>query len=246
MADITGLPAETGSAADDAGGGGPDLPGVVRDYVRRCIPAEAAIPARVRITQEGSMLLGDRWRPFTAVEEYDVARVGFAWRARFRIAPLMWLAVVDEYRDGAGRLEGRLWGGPRVMRSTGHDTDVGQALRYLSELPWTPFSLVVNHELRWSAVGDRAAEVATAVGSSRVAVTLRFDESGDLVAASMPAKPRLVGKETVYTPWRGEVADYATLGGVRLPRRLRGLWDLPEGPCAYWEGCITSFEALPA
>jgi hypothetical protein len=82
------------------------------------------------------MLLGTSWRAFTAVEQYEVGRIGFTWRARFPIAPLTWLDVVDEYRGGAGRLEGRLWGGLRIMRSTGHDTDVGQALRYLSELVW--------------------------------------------------------------------------------------------------------------
>jgi hypothetical protein len=191
------------------------------------------------------MLLGTSWRAFTAVEQYEVGRIGFTWRARFPIAPLTWLDVVDEYRGGAGRLEGRLRGGLRIMRSTGHDTDVGQALRYLSELVWNPFGIICNRELEWAALDDGSVEAATVVGSSRVVAVLHFGEDGDITAATMPAKPRLVKKETVGTPWLGEVRDYTTLGGVRMPRELRGLWSLPEGSSAYWEGRITQFEMVP-
>jgi hypothetical protein len=193
------------------------------------------------------MLIGTKWRPFTAVEEYEVGRIGFAWRARFALAPLTWLDVVDEYCGGAGagRLEGRLWGGLRVMRSTGHDTDVGQALRYLSELVWNPYGIICNRDLEWTALTDGSVEVATVVGSSRVVAILHFGEDGNVTAATMPVKPRIVKKETVGTPWLGEVRDYTTLEGVRMPRELRGLWNLPEGPSAYWEGRITQFEMVP-
>jgi hypothetical protein len=92
---------------------------------------------------------------------------------------------------------------------------------------------------------DGSVEAATVVGSSRVVAVLHFGEDGDITAATMPAKPRLVKKETVGTPWLGEVRDYTTLGGVRMPRELRGLWSLPEGSSACWEGRITQFEMVP-
>jgi hypothetical protein len=122
---------------------------------------------------------------------------------------------------------------------------VGQALRYLSELVWNPYGIICNRELEWAGLDDGSVEVATVVGSSRVVAVLHFGEDGDITAATMPAKPRLVKKETVDTPWVGEVRDFATLGGVRMPRELRGLWSLPEGPSAYWEGRITQFEMVP-
>jgi hypothetical protein len=75
-------------------GGVTELPEVMRRYLHDCLPHRDVPPSRVRITQEGRMLLGSRWRPFTATQEYEVARVGFAWHARFPIAPLVWLECV--------------------------------------------------------------------------------------------------------------------------------------------------------
>lgn len=45
---------------------------------------------------------GGRWLPFRATEEFDVQRVAFSWRARFRLAPLVSLRVDDVYAAGEG------------------------------------------------------------------------------------------------------------------------------------------------
>lgn len=83
---------------------------------------------------------GGRWLSFTASQEYDVRRVDFTWRARFRVVPMVWLSVVDRYEDGVGALEARLWGAARVVSVGGAEVAKGEALRYLAELFWTPFA----------------------------------------------------------------------------------------------------------
>jgi hypothetical protein len=66
--------------------------------------------------------------PWSGVEILDVHRVAFSWYARFPILPFVWLTAQDAYKDGAGSLEGRLWGRIRLFCQTGIDVDVGEAL----------------------------------------------------------------------------------------------------------------------
>lgn len=81
-----------------------DVPALVGRYLDGALPAGGSTPQQVRVTQVGEMCQkpGGRWLPFTAVEEFEVEDVAFSWRARFPIAPLVWLRVVDRYAAGEG------------------------------------------------------------------------------------------------------------------------------------------------
>ncbi len=178
-----------------------------------------------------------RWLSFTAEQEYEIERVGFEWRARFRAVPLVWMAVTDRYSEGEGLLEARLWNRIPVTRSTGADVAEGQALRYLAELPWVPHAMRANTELEWVGAGPDRVRVATSAAPR--GVTLAFDAAGDVTEASASERPR----DGVPTPWGGTFADYEEMGGVRIPTRAEVRWELPDEPFAYWRGRVTSFAA---
>lgn len=117
-----------------------------------------------------------------------------------------------------------------------------RAIRYLSELPWVPHAIVANRELEWRELDAATVEVATRVGAGHVAVHLHFDADGDIVAASVAARPRMVGKRVIDTPWRGRFGEYEVIGGVRVPTTAEVTWDLPEGPFTYFRGKLTALE----
>jgi len=180
---------------------------------------------------------GGRWMSFTATQEYDTRTVAFSWKARFRVAPMIWITVIDEYRGGVGALEAQLWGFIRVMRASGPDLSKGEVSRYLGELFWTPFSIAANEELRWEVDPAGATMVTTDVDGEEVSVRFSFD--ADSVEVSMPARPRQVGKESIDTPWHGRAWEFVSIGGLSLPRRAAVSWDLPDGRFEYFEGRIT-------
>ena len=183
-----------------------------------------------------------RWLPFRATQELSAERVEFAWRARFRVAPLVSLRVVDWYRNGDGGLEGRVWGLVPVVRARGPETARAEAMRYLSELAWVPHAFTANTELEWRELDDQTVEVATRVASSRVAVRLHFDAAGDIVGVSADARPRLEGKRTIERPFRGSFGEYRELGRLRVPTAAEVAWELPDGPFPYFRGRVTSLE----
>ncbi len=222
------------------------LPALVARYVERALEGAAeSRPARVRLVQAGEMQLrpGGRALRFTAVEELAVERVAFEWRARFPLAPLVGLTVVDRYADGEGELHGRLLGVP-VLGQRGPEISVGEALRYLAELPWAPHAMRANRELAWRELDEHAVEVATGVRGERAAVRLDFDAAGDVVRASCAARPRPVGKSFVPTPWTGDFGGHALLGGTRVPTEAEVAWQLAEGPFVYWRGRITGLQPV--
>lgn len=216
-----------------------DLPDLVRRYLSRTLPDAGGTPASVRIAQEGEMWLkpGGHALRFTAVEELAVDRVTFTWRARFRLG----LRTIDSYTDGEGALEARILG-LRVMRQHGPDLSLGEAMRYLAELPWVPHAMQANRELRWEELDARTVQVSSDVGTRSAAVQLHFDGGGDIARASA-THPYPQGNTATTMPWSGAFSDYAVLAGVRLPTSAEVQWELPSGPFIYWRGRIASFEA---
>ena len=223
------------------------IPPLVSDYLERALPAGSSGARQVRIEQEGQMMLkpGASPRRFTATQHLAADQIGFSWQARFPIVPLVALNVVDEYAGGEGRLEIRLFG-RTLQRQTGPEISLGEALRYLAELPLVPHALTANAELDWAQVDERRVTVAARVGARSVSLELEFDDAGDIVRAASAERPYRQGDAWVPMPWAGEFSDYRELGGIRLPTRAEVSWDLPGGRFVYWRGRITDARALEA
>jgi hypothetical protein len=182
---------------------------------------------------------GGRRLAFTAVEELAVGEVEFEWRAAFGPNPLVRMIVVDRYRGGEGSLSAKVWGVLPATRSSGPDTDRGEAMRYLAELPWCPHAILGNRDLEWRDLEPGLVEVAARVGSAEAAVTLHFDAAGRIAGASASDRPRQEGKQFVQRTWVGEFADYRELGGVSVPTTAEVSWELPEGRFIYFRGRVT-------
>jgi hypothetical protein len=100
------------------------------------------------VSQTGEMRRkpGARRLRFHAFEDFAVDEVAFVWRARFPLLGPLAFRVVDELSEGAGRLRVSLLGVP-LQTETGPETSLGQAMRYLAELPWVPQAMAGNDAL---------------------------------------------------------------------------------------------------
>jgi hypothetical protein len=213
------------------------LPPVVEAFASRgCARLEVdAAPRQVRIRQRGEMWLkpGGRSLSFSASQWLAVERVAFSWRACFPIAGPLALSIVDEYDRGGGGLAIHFLGLP-VRRARGPETVVGEALRYLAELPFNPPAVTRNPELEWRALDGGRVEVATAVGSERLAVSLELDAGGNVARASSAMRKLERDGRWQPTPWGGEFSGYAELGDLHLPTRAEAFWELEDGRYTYW------------
>jgi hypothetical protein len=212
------------------------LPSLVHSYLSAVTDA---LPCAVRLTQEGEMRLkpGGRWMRFTAAQRFSATETTFEWNARVRLAPGLWIHVTDACHDGRGALDARLLGALRVAHADGPAVTKGQIQRYLAELPWNPGAFLLNEALRLEQTDDH-----TVVARMQDAeVELQFGADGD-IAGAFAMRPRLVGSQTIDTPWRGRFSDYTRMNGMRVPTVAEVEWAMPDGPFVYWRGRVLSAE----
>jgi hypothetical protein len=219
-----------------------ELPELVQRYLEQNVSPGALNSALVCLEQVGEMQLKPgRWSPFQAEQSVAADRVEFTWRATFRLMPFVSLRVRDWYRAGSAGLDGRLWGWLRIFQAGSPAVARGEAIRYLAELPLAPQAMVLNAELAWRTVDESTVDVRTLVGAETVVVAFQFNVSGDIVAASSPARPRAVGKQVVETPFRGTYSDHLGFPGVRVPTKAEAVWLLPDGAFTYFRCRITAW-----
>lgn len=152
---------------------------------------------------------------FTAIQVFRVSTVAFEWRARFPLLGRLALHVVDRYADGEGEPAVRLLGLP-LQRQRGSEVAVGEALRYLAEIPWVPHAMLANHQLAWRQLDERRVEVATQLAGRRVVAELLTDETCGVVACSSAMRKRRDGRS-----------------GDAMGRRVRRVGNARRAPCAH-------------
>jgi hypothetical protein len=212
-----------------------------------CFPGgeDAARQVRgVRITQRGELCMapGARWTPFTAEQRIDATQSSFCWKAHFGGGRFSAFVVTDAYEQGRGRLMVELGGIIPLKKFTGPDVDKGEIQRYLSEILMCP-SILVNHpSLEFTVLGSRTLRVGDGKGPTGATVDFEFDAEGRPVACRAD-RPRLVGKQTVLTPWSGTCTEFEEREGLRVARQVEVCWHLPEETFTYFRADATSFTA---
>ena len=219
-----------------------DLPEPVRAFALRGMAG--GTPGRaVRLTQAAEMRMrkGADWQRLTARQTISLAESGFAWVAEQRRGPIAVVRVLDSFHRGGGRLEVRLFGAIRLGVYEGPDAAVGEAMRYLAELPWVPDAILANRAITWTETPDGiAARIETAGGPAEV--TFSLDAAGDFVGLMARARPATLPDGSIgYLEWRGTLSDYAETGGRRMPRLGEVGYVYPDGYETYFRGRITGY-----
>jgi hypothetical protein len=93
---------------------------------------------------------------------------------------------------------------------------------------------LVDADLRWRTVGDRAVEGTFSNAGNTIRALLWFDDAGDL--CDFVSDDRFMsadGKSYVSHPWSTPVGGYRDYGGYRLASRGEARWRRPDGDFVY-------------
>ncbi|MCK0141848.1 DUF6544 family protein [Aliiroseovarius sp. F20344] len=216
-----------------------DLPEIVAAFAQKGMVGDEHIRTSHCVSQDVEMRLskGADWQPITARQIVSTTEPGFVWSATMRLGPVPVVRVLDRFVQGVGELEVRLLGAWPMGRETGAEADRGEAMRYLSELPWFPDAILANHQINWQQDSDDRVDVSLPVGGKEARVTLLFNAEGDIVG--MQASNRLAKDENgepVLLDWRGSYSNYAMLDGRRVPITGEVGYVYSDGYEGYWRG----------
>ncbi|MEZ5777904.1 MAG: DUF6544 family protein [Paracoccaceae bacterium] len=222
------------------------LPPLVAEYARRAgaDPRRSLRVATFNQDSEIRLKRGGKFRPTVAWQAVSLGRVGFVWDARQDIGPFPYLRVVDAYTSLAGYLEARLFGSFPMARVSGPEISLGEAYRYLAELPWMPDAILGNPDLEWRVTARNIAEVRLTTPDGVARVSFRFDAGGDIVEMEAAARPVQDTKGgTTHLDWRGRFGEYKQIGPRRLPSYGEVGYVYPDGSYeAYFRGHIRDYQ----
>jgi hypothetical protein len=221
-----------------------EIPELMRAFALRGLAGQDGMPRAVRLAQDAQMLRGEVWSPLRARQHIAIAEPGFAWVAEQPGWLVPAVRVIDRFTNGHGALEVRVLGSIRVGKADGPDADVGEAMRYLSELPWVPDAILSNLSITWREADTNVMEAELSLPSRPVIVRFTFDDVGDVVEIVGLDRPDVSSDETILRTWRGVFSDYAEIAGRRIPRAAE-VGYVDEGVYAPYFRCrITSYEML--
>jgi hypothetical protein len=194
----------------------------VQRYFRHAIREGAELPRRTRLTMHGQIKVG-AWLPFSAEQETESR--AFVWNARVGAGPLTVLRVVDQYGDGSGSMEGRLFGRVRVFRADDEHTTRSAAGRAALEAATVaPYALLADGRVTWSAQSDELIVAAWDLGPERPEVQIRIDENG-AVRTTSALRWGNAGQDAYgYIPCGCEVHAEQRFGDFLVPSRLTVGW----------------------
>jgi hypothetical protein len=239
VTDADPLPAAGEAVARDA------LPPAVARWIERAVPTGTPVSEGVELVEEGELLVGEKWTPWSGTQLVWHDAVGFEWRAGLRAAGRLALKLNEGCTAEEAWSKGRLAKLMPLRRAKGPEVVRAQLVRYLAELPLAPSAVLGNPGLEWSADGPDAALVQAAIGDFSATVRLEVDGDGEVVRASAPDRPRETGTSGFEdTPFEIAFSEHGDVGDVRAPRRAEHAYDYGSGPEAFL--VVRLLDAAPA
>jgi hypothetical protein len=194
----------------------------VRRYFTHAIRDDAPLAAGMRLTMTGRIKIGPAWLGFTAQQEFDGHE--FAWRARAGWGPLKPLLVVDQYRAGAGSIDGRIFGRLSFLHADDENTTRAAAARGAVESIWVPASLLPDRGVTWRAENRNLLVAGFEVPPERVEVRLAIDDLGAVLSVSVMRWGNVDQSDYGYIPFGGNVTAERRFGDLVLPSRVSVGW----------------------
>jgi hypothetical protein len=193
----------------------------VRRYLTHALRDGGELHDRVELTMDGRIKVGT-WLAFSARHKFHGHE--FAWEARAGFGRFRPLHVVDEYRDGTGSTEGRLFGRLRFLHADDEHTTRAAAGRGAAESIWVPASLLPGPGISWRAEAEDHIVASVSVPPEQPEVHLRIDGTGALRSVSLKRWGNVGQADYGYIPFGGEVAGEQRFGDVVIPTVLTVGW----------------------
>lgn len=137
----------------------------------------------------------------------------------------------DTYQGGRGRMLIRPLDLFTVEDARGTELDVGELVTWLNDAVLLAPSMLLSPGVTFTAVDDRAFDVALTDHGTTVRARVLLDERGAPV--DFETTDRFHGR--TRTRWTTPVEGYREVGGRMLPGRGRAVWHFPDGALPYAE-----------
>lgn len=220
-----------------------NLPQTLQNYLNKIGIVGKKEIKRVRLKQKGEFKLNpnSKWKKLTAEQYINTENEAFVWYAKISMIPLINFHVVDEFIQGNGALNAKLFNLITVVNEKGPKLDEGEFLRFLGEIPWYP-SFFLNEDMECQKLDNNIVQVKlTHKNDIQISGNLIFDNNG--LIKEFNTKRYYTDKDEIsLEDWHGYWFDYEEIEGILVPTRFEVCWNLDNQEYYYIRANITNLE----
>jgi hypothetical protein len=193
----------------------------------------------VKIDQEGSIFLNDKWVPFkaTQVSSCIPSSPGFVWDSETSMFPKIPLLnnlkirARDSYVNGKGNLNVSVAGVLPLVKASGKEADIAEFMRWMAEMSFYPTSYLPHDGTRLQWVKDvkgikgpwpdhhgsfARAKLVDPLNDIEGELEFLFDEN-NLLTTIRGYRLMTSNGKSEYLPWEGYITEYDFYDGIMVP-----------------------------
>lgn len=188
-------------------------------------------------SQQGKMRLDpeqENWLDAEAEQYINVKEPGYLWHVDLPIMPLINTKGRDLFYQGKASMEIKIGSIiPVVNAADNKKLNESSYHRFLLELPWYPTAALEDY-ISWQAVDEQSAKAVLSYQGTSVEATFYFEKDGKLQSIEA-LRYKENDDNAKRIPCIGEVKEYMTVEGFRIPNRINVTWMIDDEPYTWYK-----------
>ncbi|MCL5056654.1 MAG: hypothetical protein M1130_01385 [Actinobacteria bacterium] len=218
------------------------LPPIVKKWLEQSQVVGKERIKTVRLRQKASMRLKEEgaWMPAEVEQYFTIDKPGFIWKAKVKMAPLLYFAGRDKYIEGKGHMLIKALSLVKVADARGKEIDQGTMLRYLAETVWFPTAALSSY-IEWEEIDANSAKATMSYGGITASGVFTFNGKGEVISLVAERYGEFNGRFLIKT-WSVLMGDHKEFNGIKIPAKGEVIWKLDTGDFNWYRFEITEIE----
>lgn len=219
-----------------------NLPAPVQRYFKYCgyIGKEKMANAEIVWDDVNFKMSPDKPWMKIKYQQYNFAaeptRFAYIYTKMFGVIPF---EGRDLYRDAQGNMLGRLAEVITLFDSKGNEMNMSAAVTYLSESLIIP-SCALQKFIHWESIDQNHAKASIEYLGVKAEGIFSFDNDGKFIKFMTDERYMDTGNgKSEKQKWTVVVDTYTDNNGLKIPSKMKAVWNLYNGDYEYFNGTIT-------
>lgn len=166
----------------------------------------------------------------------EPGRIAYIYSRMFGVIPF---EGKDQYLNGKGNMIGKLFKKITLFDVKGEEINVSAAVTYLSESLVVP-TCALQKYITWESIDQNHVKGIIEYKGIKAEGIFTFNDRGEYIRFVTDTRYMDSGKgSSEKHKWTAEISDYIDSKGIKIPSKLKGIWNLPKGDYEYFNGIIT-------
>ncbi len=216
-----------------------DFPGPIRRYLNYAKVIGKKKINNVKIEFEGDFRMSpeQKFMKIKTVQYNDINNITRHFFIKARMMGFMVMTGKDVYKNGHGRMTGKLMHFFTIFDEKGKEFDIGELVTFLNDmLVFYPSGLInLKNKIKWKLLDNNSVQIIFTDNNITVKADLHFNKKGGLANFYTTDRFLKLPKWEKYkrTKWSTPVEDYKTVNGRLIPNSGNAIWHLDSGEFCY-------------